>query len=98
MIACNYREAVSSIPWGAKAYVVLLNRGNAHDRVEVLARSRSGRLIRKWENIRRLGNFRLKTLPPEHPQFGDDRILDGCTEEDVAALEEASLRSVRPPQ
>jgi hypothetical protein len=74
VIACNYTEAVSPVSAGALCYVTLLNPGNGHERIKILARSRSGRWIEKWEDTRRLSNFRLKTLPPEHPLHADERI------------------------
>ena len=85
VIACNYSEGTGFITLGSKAYVIPQLGGNLPDRVRVLARSRSGRWIEKWESMRRLGNFRLKTLPPEHPRYVDRRLWDG-TEEDVATL------------
>ncbi len=32
--------------------------------------------IRKYEAVNNLGNFKMKTLPPEQPLFGDERIAD----------------------
>jgi hypothetical protein len=74
VIACNYVVSVSAVAAGARAYVIPQLGGNLPGRVRVLARSRGGRWIEKWEDIRRLGHFRLKTLPPEHPRYADDRI------------------------
>ena len=77
-LACNYAESVSVAAKGALAYVRWPNYGNANDRVLLLVRSRGGRWIEKWEAMRRLTNFRLKTLPPQHPlydragQFSED--------------------------
>jgi hypothetical protein len=39
-----------------------------------LVRSRSGRWIAKWETIRRLKDFRVKTIPVEHPLYSDERV------------------------
>jgi hypothetical protein len=69
-IQCNYREGTTIAAMGARAYVILANLGGGHDRIEVLVRSRGRRWVRKWESMRRLTDFRLKTLPPEHPQYG----------------------------
>lgn len=85
VIACNYLAPVSPVSAGALCYVSLLNPGNGHDRIKILARSRSGRWVQKWEDRRRLTNFRLKTLPPEHPLFGDQRIRE-AEEADLAGL------------
>lgn len=74
VIQCNYAESTSAIPTGARAYVIYLNRGGGHDRINVLVRSRSGRWIEKWEDRRRLTNFRAKTLPPDHPLYSNDRL------------------------
>lgn len=73
VIQCNYTEGTNIAPEGARAYVVMPNPGNAHDRIEILVRSRGARWVRKWEDIRRLDRFRVKTLPDEHPLH--DRIL-----------------------
>jgi hypothetical protein len=70
VVACNYTEGISSTAQGALAYVLLSNPGGGHDRLFLLVRSRGGRWIEKWEDARRLTNFRAKTLPPEHPQYG----------------------------
>jgi hypothetical protein len=72
VIACNYTVGTSSVPTGSKAYVVYPNLSNVAERVCVYVRSRSGRWIEKWENLDRLDGFRLKTVPPESPQY------DGC--------------------
>jgi hypothetical protein len=76
VIQCNFAEATKVASAGARAYVVLVNAGNAHDRIVVLVRSRGGRWVEKWESIRNLKDFRVKTLPPEHPLYTNDRI--GC--------------------
>ena len=86
VIACNYGEPVGAVATGALCYVVNINKGNASERVQIWARSRSGRWINKWENLRRLTNFRLKTIPPEHPRYADRLIADYCSQEDVDLL------------
>jgi hypothetical protein len=70
VMACNFAEAISECRKGALCYVLYSNPGGGYDRVFVLARSRGGRWIEKWEPIYRLTNFRVKTLPPEHPRYG----------------------------
>ena len=86
-IACNYREGTGVAAEGALAYVILQLGGNLPDRVRVLARSRGGRWVEKWESMRRLTNFRLKTIPPAHPRYGDERInWADATDENVAVL------------
>ena len=59
-----------------RAYLVRPNPGGGGDRIGVLLRSRGGRWVEKWEDIRRLENFRVKALPPEHSLYGDARIWD----------------------
>lgn len=76
VVACNYRAASKIARQGALAYVLLTNPGGGHDRMEILVRSRIGRWVRRWEDTRRLTNFRAKTLPPEHPRYDDERIWD----------------------
>jgi hypothetical protein len=56
-IACNHSGS-SYIRRGAKAYVLDPNWGYATNRVKLLVRSRSRRWVRKWENLKRLSNFR----------------------------------------
>lgn len=74
VIACNFIERTSECSKGALAYVIGVPGDPA--RIHLLARSRSGRWIDKWESLRRLDNFRFKTLPPEHPRYGDRRMFD----------------------
>lgn len=69
VVACNVTDDSSAISAGSKAYVVLSNPGGGHDRLKILARSRGGRWIEKWESIHRLTDFRAVTLPPEHPRY-----------------------------
>jgi len=73
VIACNYLENTSICRRKALAYVSVATGGET-ERVCVLARSRSGRWVCRWESIHLLGNFRLKTLPPEHPRHADERV------------------------
>lgn len=86
VVQCNYATAVSAVAAGARAYLVRPNPGGGNDRIVILVRSRGGRWIQKWEDIRRLKNFRPKTLPPEHPLYGDERIWDNEAEAMVSRL------------
>lgn len=70
VIQCNFTQPTSVAVEGARAFVVRLNPGNGNDRIQVLVYSRGHRWVEKWEDARRLGNFRVKTLPPEHPLYG----------------------------
>jgi hypothetical protein len=92
VVQCNYAEPVSAAATGARAYLVRPNPGGGDDRIVILVRSRGGRWIEKWENIRHLENFRCKTLPPEHPMYGDERIWDYDAEAMAARLNAARDR------
>lgn len=79
-IACNYSCATSIAAEGALAFVAPqvggnLRRSNGQPRVRLTVRSRSGRWVQRWEPMRNLTNFRLKTIPPGHPRYDDDRFL-----------------------
>lgn len=102
VLACNYLESTNVAAEGALAYVLLQFGGNLPDRVRVLVRSRGGRWVEKWESVRRLGNPRLKTLPPEHPRYGDERLSGEATEDHVrqfvaARAELAARTPITPP-
>jgi hypothetical protein len=88
VVQCNIREATKIYPAGAKAYLVISNPGNGHERIVILGRSYGGRWIEKWERIDNLRDFRAKTLPPEHPFYDNDRIWDVV--QDVAATDIAA--------
>ncbi len=92
VVACNYGEATSVAPQGALAFVVYPDPDGFGKRVELLVRSRSGRWVRKYEDIRRVTNFRAKTVPPEHPRHGDKRLWDHEAEGTAAKLAEARAR------
>lgn len=91
VIACNYTESTKVVTAGTKAYVIPQLGGNLPERVRLLVRSRGGRWVEKWESMKRLDNFRLKTIPPSHPRYGDDRLWPGVLigEADVYALKRA---------
>lgn len=61
-VACNYRYSTKLCPQSAKAFVLGSNPGNGSDRICVVARSRGGRWVTKYEDSRYLENFRLVTL------------------------------------
>lgn len=74
VIQCNYATATKSVPAGARAYVLRTNPGNGNDRIVVLARSRGARWIETWVSIAHLRDFRVKTIPPDHPMY-DQHLL-----------------------
>lgn len=74
VIQCNYTRGTNIASAGARAYVVLTNRGNGHERIAVLVRSRGGRWVEKWEDLRRLDAFRVTTLPPQAPLYEHPRL------------------------
>ncbi len=67
VMVCNRRTGGPSVSQGAKCYVFNGWWGGGLERVQILAKSRGGRWVSKWEGLRNLGNFRMATLPPEHP-------------------------------
>jgi hypothetical protein len=69
VIVCNYRTGNSAVSEGSKAYVDMVAGDGLS--LAVYVRSRGGRWIRRWERIKKMENFRFKTLPPEHPRYGD---------------------------
>lgn len=88
-LACNYAEPISEAAKGALAYVRWPNWGGGNDRVPLLVRSRGGRWIEKWEAMHRLMNFRIKTIPPEHPLY--DRLTWQPDEDDLWRLQSACV-------
>lgn len=75
-VACNYRIPTKVCVRGAKAFVLGTNPGNGSDRIKVLARSRGGRWVEKYEDARYLHNFRTVTLMECHPAFERARSRD----------------------
>ena len=73
-IVCNYIESTKIVTKGSLAYVCQTEGGA--ENLKVLVRSRGGRLICKWERIKRLTNFRAKTVPEASPRYFDKRIID----------------------
>lgn len=77
VVQCNYGMRVNDIPAGSTAYLVRAVPGGGNKRIVVLVRSsRTGRWDEKWESVRRLKRFRVKTLPVDHPLYGDKRLWD----------------------
>lgn len=71
-VTCNYAAATKVAREGARATVVPSSgTGMGYERVELVARSRGGRLVRKWEDVRRLTNFRATCVPVGHPLRGE---------------------------
>lgn len=93
VIACNYREGTNIASPGALAYVCWTNPGSGNDRIPILARSRGGRWIHKWEAMWRLANFRFRQIPPGHPRY--DHIRDRCGQLSDARLAELQAASER---
>ncbi|HET8625899.1 MAG TPA: hypothetical protein VFL91_00665 [Thermomicrobiales bacterium] len=83
-LVCNYAIATATCRRGARAYVRQIPGDPA--RVLVLARSRGGRLVERWEPTAHLHRFRFVTLPPEHPRYDDERVASWLTEEDRCRL------------
>jgi hypothetical protein len=90
VIQCNLREPTKVFARGARAYVVLANPGNAHDRITILGRSRRGKWVEKWEPIKRLDNFRAKPLPPEHPLHRSRRVWADVEVDSICAKLQAA--------
>jgi len=94
VVQCNLVAGQSTAAAGARAYVVLANPGGGSDRIVVLLRSRSGRWIEMWQDIRTLGNFRVKTIPAGHPLYGHDRLWPDEPEQLVERLTAARAREL----
>ena len=71
---------------GGQCWLVWSNNGNGMDRNNMLCRSRGGRWIEKWINVRRLDNVRVKWIPPELR----GRVQEHRTKED-AQIQATSL-------
>lgn len=65
VVVANFRDGTSKCAKGGLCYVVQVYPR----RVRITARSRSGRWIECLENTGRLTNFRIKTMPPQHPRY-----------------------------
>jgi hypothetical protein len=91
VMVCNMTTPTKIYTEGTKLYVVNPNRGNGGDHIEVYGRSRGGRWVHKWESAKRLGNFRFKTIPPEHPLYKSCSffISTWLTDDDLTMLRKA---------
>ena len=74
VLACNFTVATSKNSKGSLAYVGY--GGDFVTRLYILTRTRSGRWVECWEPVKRLGNFRFKTMPPEHPLYNHFGLRD----------------------
>jgi hypothetical protein len=63
----NYLEGTKTSRVTARVWLTNPNGHNVSEDVGVIAVSRSGRLIEKWERGRRLGTWRVCVLPDSHP-------------------------------
>jgi hypothetical protein len=91
VIACNYLESTSKNSKGSIAYLGF--GGDIVTRLFILTRTRSGRWVECWENARRLGNFRYKTIPPEHPlykrlEWRDRSDTEGTARDSLPGIQE----------
>lgn len=76
VVQCNIAAPTKVATRGSRAYLVRLNPGGGDDRIVVLVRSRGRRFVQKWENIKNLTDFRVKTVPPEHPMYHFADLID----------------------
>lgn len=60
IIVANYREGTKYASKGAKAYVLFIP--GSGESVEIVVKSRCGRMIHKWTRTGHLCNFRIKTV------------------------------------
>jgi hypothetical protein len=90
VIACNITIPTGPASTGSLAYLQWTNGGGGNDRVNLLIRSRGGRWIEKWEDMRRLSSFRHKTIPPEHPLY--DRLREHPDDETLEWVRDCCAR------
>lgn len=62
----NYLEPTKTSRTGARAWYLPPNH-DPGEGIRVLAVSRGGRMIDKWDRPRRLAGWRVKTIPDSHP-------------------------------
>ena len=76
IIVCNFATPRKTASEGTRAYFAS-NSGGTIDggNVNLLYRSRGGRTIVKYERLKHLKDFRLATLPPDHPLYNDERVF-----------------------
>jgi hypothetical protein len=73
VVQCNLREPDSVFELNARAYLGC-HVDAVEKRAKIVGRSRSGRWVSTWVKLSRLHSFRIKRLPPEHPQSGNSEI------------------------
>jgi hypothetical protein len=95
VVQCNYRVGTSVCAAGARAYLSLVT-GQA-ERVCILARSRSGRWVLRWESLKRLHNFRFKTLCAADPLYSRLEIGVGWNHQIVEDLNHLATEAARKP-
>ncbi len=73
VVQCNLRIDTATCRTGARAYLTgsldVVGR-----RARILARSRSGRWVLRWEGLSHLHNFRIKTLTAQDPLWERQEI------------------------
>lgn len=95
-VVCNYRDPTKIAREGARAFVGRGGSGSGYSDVRVVARSRGGRQVSKWERCKKLTSFRATCVPVEHPMRDRDRHdvwlfpTRGAAEEHAALLVAAS--------
>jgi hypothetical protein len=90
VVQCNYKSDTSACRVGARAYLTY-SIDVAGYRVQIVAKSRSGRWVVIWQDLRDLHNFRLKTLAAGDPLAAKDLPIarDYWTQEVVDNLNRA---------
>lgn len=78
-MVATYQEPTRVMRRGTNAYLVRAPRRGGYATLEVVARSRSGRWVRRFERRRRLGDFRLTDAVPTSPHAGAIARHDGWT-------------------
>jgi hypothetical protein len=76
-IACNHKGSKVFVA-GALCYLNDID-GMGED-AHIVGRSRGGRWVQTWAALKHLSNFRIKTIPPEHPRYSDEKMWFGDPE------------------
>lgn len=69
VVACNYCGSEKSETKYIKPGTLCYLLPNWGVRCEMLVRSRGGRHVKRWGDFSQFNNYRLKTIPPEHPLY-----------------------------